>query len=760
MKKFLQFLLFLTLLGALPYEDVTKTLRVDPILKQVDPTNIPVELSFLELIDTPSLYAGSGLFCRVNADADGIELSGISAEDIVTGTFSPDRLATGGSSGQYLRRTADGTEWATVQATGGGGSSSVPSGVGSNLLLFSQAFPVTLPTSGTDIDLTRSSDGLTLSYSTTLVSSDVGAVPNVVAQDENGGMWGIQFVDAEMSFDALQYSTTQSGTYNPETREVDLEYILETWSGSDLASVSHIAPVDVIRYHRDFDSNEGFDIDPVTFNFLSPLEGTPATALISQTNPNVGAYTRNERANELRLTIKLKRHDGNAWNTGFYRIQLHRQATGIQPYIVDYQFAKEVAGGGGGSSTPAPQSFTDLTDTPDNYTGAGHHYLRVKDDLTGVEFDNLEASDIQSGEFDTARIPDLSASKITSGAFTDSRIPDLSASKITSGQFTANQIPTLDASKVGTGQFLLGRIPNLTASKITLGQFDLARIPTLPASQVTTGTFGTARIPLLPASQISSGTFDTDRIPGLPATKIDSGIFSLDRVPDVPFSKVTGNLSASRVPDLPANKITTGTFDKSRLASGGTMGQVLTLGSGGIEWATVGTGTPQITGSVTFLGLNDTPSSFGSAGQICRVNASANALEFHTLAAADIPVLTASKITSGTFASSRLATGGTTGQVLTRTASGQAWQTVTSGGGGATAFTGLSDTPSVYTGQADKYLKVNSTASGIEFTTAPTGGGGSSSFLGLNDTPASWGSARQFVRVNSRHKWFGISYII
>jgi len=42
--------------------------------------------------------------------------------------------------------------------------------------------------------------------------------------------------------------------------------------------------------------------------------------------------------------------------------------------------------------------------------------------------------------------------------------------------------------------------------------------------------------------------------------------------------------------------------------------------------------------------------------------------------------------------------------------------------GGATAFLGLSDTPSSYVGQAGKYAKVNTLATGLEFD-SPGGGG-------------------------------------
>ncbi len=52
---------------------------------------------------------------------------------------------------------------------------------------------------------------------------------------------------------------------------------------------------------------------------------------------------------------------------------------------------------------------------------------------------------------------------------------------------------------------------------------------------------------------------------------------------------------------------------------------------------------------------------------------------------------------------------------------GTTWILQTTMQAGATTFTGLTDTPSNYTGQAGKWLKVNSTPDGLEFTDEPTG---------------------------------------
>ena len=67
-----------------------------------------------------------------------------------------------------------------------------------------------------------------------------------------------------------------------------------------------------------------------------------------------------------------------------------------------------------------------------------------------------------------------------------------------------------------------------------------------------------------------------------------------------------------------------------------------------------------------------------------------------------------------------------------------------SGSGGATAFTGLSDTPANYGSAANKTLKVNSSGNAIEFVDVTT------SFVGLSDTPSSLsGQGGKTVKVNS-----------
>lgn len=79
---------------------------------------------------------------------------------------------------------------------------------------------------------------------------------------------------------------------------------------------------------------------------------------------------------------------------------------------------------------------------------------------------------------------------------------------------------------------------------------------------------------------------------------------------------------------------------------------------------------------------------------------------------------------------------------------GSLWSAI-GGGGGASAFTDLSDVPSSYTGAGGKFLAVKSGADGIEFVDAPSGGSGAEDFIDLGDVPSSYtGQEGKFLAVN------------
>jgi len=63
-----------------------------------------------------------------------------------------------------------------------------------------------------------------------------------------------------------------------------------------------------------------------------------------------------------------------------------------------------------------------------------------------------------------------------------------------------------------------------------------------------------------------------------------------------------------------------------------------------------------------------------------------------------------------------------TNENVTEQSNGSAWVSYSGAGLGSATFTGLTDTPSSYTGQASKAVSVKATEDGLEFTTPVTGG--------------------------------------
>ena len=80
-------------------------------------------------------------------------------------------------------------------------------------------------------------------------------------------------------------------------------------------------------------------------------------------------------------------------------------------------------------------SWNDLTGKPASFTPAAHSH---------------EATDVTSGVFDEARIPNLAASKITSGVFDVARIPSLAASKIAAGTFAGQVVANSSGQDAAT----------------------------------------------------------------------------------------------------------------------------------------------------------------------------------------------------------------------------------------------------------------------------------------------------------------------
>ena len=153
--------------------------------------------------------------------------------------------------------------------------------------------------------------------------------------------------------------------------------------------------------------------------------------------------------------------------------------------------------------------------------------------------------------------------------------------------------------------------------------------------------------------------------------------------------------------------------------------QIITVGAGLAITGTTLAATGGAGGSSDFLGLTDTPDTYsGQAGKAVVVNAGATALEFGTVASATVTE-TELVLADVTADNATVALHGFLPKlsgVATEYINGVgAWSTPAGGGGGATTFLALTDSPDSYAGQAGKGVTVNGAATGLEFTTAVTG---------------------------------------
>ena len=224
----------------------------------------------------------------------------------------------------------------------------------------------------------------------------------------------------------------------------------------------------------------------------------------------------------------------------------------------------------------------------------------------------------------------LAASDIPAISITDKTTGTLPIDRGGTGKTTAAEAWT------ALGGGAIGKLASLSASNI----------PNLDASKITSGTLGADRIPSLAASKIGSGTLDAARIPDLNASKITAGTLAVARGgtgagtaspyrvfagPSSGTSAAAPSFRALVAADIPSLSITDKTTGTLTVARGGT-------------------GATTASPNRVFAG----PSSGTSAA----------APSFRALAAADIPNLAASKITSGTLAVARGGTGLTSSPYL------------------------------------------------------------------------------------------------
>ena len=119
--------------------------------------------------------------------------------------------------------------------------------------------------------------------------------------------------------------------FNPVATDMDMKYSWDTLAGLTEDSLQQLVTVE--KYHHDFETNSGFDIELNNFNFLTSITGVSAVR---------GNSNRMKNINVCRLSFVLTRHDGHEWNPGTYRCKVHRQKEGITPYLHDFQFKRGI----------------------------------------------------------------------------------------------------------------------------------------------------------------------------------------------------------------------------------------------------------------------------------------------------------------------------------------------------------------------------------------------------------------------------------
>jgi hypothetical protein len=121
-------------------------------------------------------------------------------------------------------------------------------------------------------------------------------------------------------------------------------------------------------------------------------------------------------------------------------------------------------------------NFLDLTDTPDDYTGASNWFVRVKSDLSGLEFAEVEIPPGNPFADDTALIKN---------SVDQTKLAIFSAIGISTGTTRTYVLPNSNGTLLSTGESYADPawITSLAASKIT-GTLDISNIPAAALERV------------------------------------------------------------------------------------------------------------------------------------------------------------------------------------------------------------------------------------------------------------------------------------
>ena len=379
----------------------------------------------------------------------GARIPSLAADKITSGVFAPTRLATGGSNGQFLKRTTNGTEWSTIQVNAG----------------------ATTLGGLTDVELTSPVDGQILSY--------------------NGSDWVNANPPSGVTSLMGLVDTRITNPTNDQVLRYDLR--LGDWVNTNLVlAASEIPDLDASKI-----TTGVFNVARIpTLSADRIVGGQFATSLIP--NLDAGKITSGT------FTVdRIPNLDAAKITSGEFPVARIPNISANK--VVGGVFA---VGQIPNLSANKIDSGTFTVDRIPNLDAA----KITSGEFNAARIPDLNANKITAGTLDPDRLPDIPEDKITEvntdtlrgTAINNNLIPDLDASKITGGTFdearipalTAAKIPDLDASKITSGIFNSARL----AAGGTSGQYLRltnagAEWGTLPALSTTLEALSDVNIP-------------------------------------------------------------------------------------------------------------------------------------------------------------------------------------------------------------------------------------------------------------------------